>query len=304
MEREALGTLQAADALAKVPWAQPLLASARPTVEWVREKFTTEGVHVGRQPEPHEQASLFEIRFARALHEAGTVAGYEYPTGVGGTSVDFGIGAPATWLAELVCLRESDAIRAAKSISDETGNSWTMTLETGKRSPVTGEPRPEESPEAEYIKAEERIGMKVFDGKRAVKFPERGPKYNLIVVDGRGVLGGGGDHGDWGHLTYGAVGRHPAQIHAWTDPKTGIRAPILGLYEANNPTESARVIRERVHAIAFINERTYAAGEIKQGLYICANPTLFRDEEAARLALATFPLGSPAPFGAAWPAVR
>jgi hypothetical protein len=66
-------TTEAMDALQSVPWAAPLLRAAQ-----TRDLLKAE-----------DKPLMFEVRFAFELHRAGMIAEYEYPTGVGGSSVDF-----------------------------------------------------------------------------------------------------------------------------------------------------------------------------------------------------------------------
>jgi hypothetical protein len=55
-------------------------------------------------------SSLFEARFALALHDCGVTPEYEHAAGLGNTTVDFQFG---PWLVELYSLDESDAVKAA-----------------------------------------------------------------------------------------------------------------------------------------------------------------------------------------------
>jgi hypothetical protein len=56
----------------------------------------------------------------------------------------------------------------------------------------------------------------------------------------------------------------------------------------------ANALREwrwsRVHFIGFICERRFEADEIQRKAFYCCNPALFENEEAARTAMASWPL--------------
>jgi hypothetical protein len=91
---EAESTAQAIDTLRTLPWASAILQQ----------------VEAGGGLADANMSFLFEVRIARALHDCGVVPIYEQPTGIGGTSVDFGFG---SWLVELLSLKETDAAKAA-----------------------------------------------------------------------------------------------------------------------------------------------------------------------------------------------
>ena len=90
-------TIEAMDALQSVPWAAPLLRAAQ-----ARDLLKAEN-----------KPLMFEVRFAFELYCAGIIAEYEYPTGVGGSSVDFRVQGSPQWLIEIVSIRASDAVKRA-----------------------------------------------------------------------------------------------------------------------------------------------------------------------------------------------
>lgn len=106
---------------------------------------------------------LFELRVAAEIYRAGLSAHYEYPTGIGSSSVDFRFEHDGhEWLVELVSILVSDAVKAA---------SWENGLMFGASlSSDAADPR--QSPSGELIVAQQKIGEKVWDGETWVKFPE------------------------------------------------------------------------------------------------------------------------------------
>ena len=151
----------ACDELRGVPWVAPLLARL-------------DGERWNYQTKP----LLFELRVAAEIHRAGLTARYEYPTGIGSSSVDFQFEHEGhEWLVELVSILVSDAVKAA---TWDDGVRFGTTL-----SPDAADPR--QSPGAELILAQQKIGEKVWDGDTWVKFPAPTPaRYHLILADMRG----------------------------------------------------------------------------------------------------------------------
>jgi hypothetical protein len=113
----------------------------------------------------------------------------------------------------------------------------------------------------------------------------------MVMVDASGFGGDAhGDNFDWHQIAYGRQGLADQFVHYWTDPKTGGRAPIAGLFEENCPPEAARVVQARLHYIGFVCERAFTPQEIKEKAFYCCNPRLFADEETARATLSHWPL--------------
>src|SRR5262245_11597470 len=135
-EAERAYTLGAMEALRSVSWAAPLLARVA----------AAGGVCSQSMP------LLFEVRFAYELQRCGVGVEYEYPTGVGNSTVDFRTRGSQEWLIELVSVRESVALQRA---THQNG------LRYG-RSLITGAADPAASPEAEMITAMGKIAQKVF----------------------------------------------------------------------------------------------------------------------------------------------
>jgi hypothetical protein len=152
---------------------------------------------------------------------------------------------------------------------------------------------PRESEEGETLKAQERIGNKLLCDKkqRPIKFPNPTGAIHMLMVDARGYLGvGQGDKADWHQIVYGPLGLEDHFIRFWTDPETGQRAPILGLFEQNCPLRASSVIKERLHVIGFVCERTFVAGEIEERSFYFCNPASFENEEKALIVMSHWPL--------------
>lgn len=228
---------------------------------------------------------LFEARFANALALAGLAsAQYEYGAGVGDSTVDFRLGTQPEWLVELVSIGRSAAVEAATFHSGP----FFGTLLSSPSSLQDAEER-QKSEEGEALLAIQKIGEKVHNGKSPVKFPPPQPgQYHAVVVDMRGHLGGG-DIMDWRQIAFGAEAVAPDFRKHWLD-KDDRAIPLRGVWHPENKMRFAATARERLHAIMFAAEERYADGAFCEGAWIACNPHLFADEEAARAALASFPL--------------
>jgi hypothetical protein len=278
---EVVATLRAADALADVAWAKPLLAHTAEAVGNLRIRLDD---HTAGRPVADDNRGLFfELRYAEALHLAGTSADYEVNCGVGDSTVDFRVLAKPSWLVELVGLRASDAVKAA---TDDDGTLTSLMLS----SPQSDAPPSEQiqSEEAEVIKAQERIGEKAFRGKAPVKFPVPAGDIHMIMVDARGFIGVGGDKADWRHIANGPDGLPGPMVRSWKDPRTGSVEPIAGLFEARCPGRASPTVRERIHVIGFVCETTFEPGEIARATFYAFNPSLADD--AVRAAWDAWPL--------------
>jgi hypothetical protein len=278
---EAMATQAAIDILSGCGWARPLLDRIRDAGGLTRENMSF----------------LFEARFALALHHAGIAPIYEFPTGVGGTSVDFAFG---PWRVELLSLGETDAARKA---------TWERPPYVGRilsspRPPASneGEIDPEErdrrreerkqSPEGETLKAVERIVSKAGDVKTPSKFPAPdGQTWSMLVVDMRTFGSGHADDWDFDRIAWGAAAVPQYVRHTWFGDD-GRAYPVLGIFNPANPMGGARHFRERVHFVGFVGERLYARDELQYAIRFYANPNLLC-EDAARRILTVFPLYQP-----------
>jgi hypothetical protein len=284
---EVVGTLSAVDQLSGVAWAAPLLSQTGPIVDRLRTGVADREAYCANPLQPSDMSFLFEIRFARALADVGLSAQYEHIAGVGNSTVDFRVDLDPPWLVELVSLHESEAFKAA---------SWKSGVMAGFVLSTSADD-PRQSEEGETLKAQERIGAKAFDRKQGpIKFPEPNGAIHMVMVDARGYLGDGhGDEADWSQIAFGPHGLDTHLIKHWTNPKTGERAPIMGLFQPDCPLLAAPTLQSRVHFVGFVCESTFAAGEIKQRAFYCCNPALFSDEHAAKAAMSHWPLRRNAP---------
>ena len=287
MKSELEGTLRAACRLRGVDWAKPLLNHKR--TKQILDRLR------GWPARPHKLTAdklplLFEIRFAAALAAAGLSAEYEYNAGVGDSTIDFRVATDPPWLVELVSLRESEAFKKA---------SWNDGVCQGYILDTHAED-PKQSLEGEAVRAQEKIGAKIFDGKKPIKFPEPSGCIHMVMVDARGFGGDGhGDVGDWRQIVHGPAGLERPEVLCWTNPKTGNRKPISGLFEPECPLGAAKTSRDRVHVIGFVCEKIFAEREIsEQAFYLC-NPHLLGDAKAAQATMSGWPLRRAAAPG--WP---
>ena len=190
--------------------------------------------------------------------------------------MDFRVALDPPWLVELVSLPESDAFKAA------AGSNGVLLR--------TDADDPKRSMEGETLKAQERIGAKVFERKRGpIKVPEPDGSIHMVMVDARGGGDGHGDAADWCQLAHGPHGLDPEYVMCWSDPKTGVRMPIRGLFERECPLAAAQTLQARLHVIGFVCERTFAEKEISARTFYRCNPWLL-DEAAANDIMSRWPL--------------
>jgi hypothetical protein len=264
--REAAFTARAIEALNGINWAQPILNRLQ----------QAGGLKSKNMP------LMFEVRFAYELHRAGKVAEYEYNAGVGESTVEFRVAGGVTWLIELVSIRTS---QAAKNAITQHGLIYQQILSTDATDVA-------QSPEAEMITAEQKIGEKVFTNGAQTKFPVPANNvYHIILSDMRGYLIDGGDVCDYRQMAYGPSGipsKYSWTINYWKKEGSKLE-PIKGLFEKCCPLRSARFIQERIHFLGFIREREYIDGEIPQKALYLPNPHLLANEEVVKL-YESFPL--------------
>jgi hypothetical protein len=104
---------------------------------------------------------LFELRFAYELHRRKGLAEYEFPTGVGSSTVDFRMPTVANWLVELVSIRESDAALGA---THDSGLFFGLVLTS------TGATDSKETEAGEMLLVQQKIAEKAYKNG-PVKFP-------------------------------------------------------------------------------------------------------------------------------------
>jgi len=255
--REAKFTATAIEALKDINWAQPLLKR----------------LHQAGGLKSENMPLMFEVRVAYELHRTGKVAEYESTAGVGASTVEFCVPGTVTWLFELVSIRTS---QAAKNAVTQHGLFFQQMLSTDA-------PDVAQSPEAEMITAQQKIGEKVFTKGTQTKFPVPVTNiYHVILSDMRGYLDEGGDKFDYRQMAYGPSAIPSQYTHYWK--KDGVNLePVIGLFEKSCPLQSARFIQERIHFLGFIRERKYQEGEILEKAYYLPNPHLLTNKNAMKL---------------------
>lgn len=252
-EKEGEYTVRVLKELKAVDWASALLRR-------INERG---GITSANQP------LLFEARFAYELFRRGKQVQYEYPAGVGASTVEFRITNSKEWLIELVSVRESEGVRLATKTS---GNFFSIVL-SGLNLKKTAREEQKQSEEAEMITAQHKIGEKVLARGQSTKFPCPGGAIHAILVDMRGYIGKGGDRIDYRQIAYGPDGV-PSDckelVHYWETK------PIRGLFEKldKHPAKAAALLQKRVHLLGFIAEKEYREKEITDKTYWLPNPHL------------------------------
>jgi hypothetical protein len=221
---------------------------------------------------------LFELRYAKALKNSGIAPDYEVTT-VAPTTVDFSYTAAAGTrvLAELVSIAVSDAVNEATvQTVDEDGIPWaSLVLSTGNEEPRFSE-------EGEVLLVQQKVCEKVYRDNAPIKFPVPGNNadFHVLVVDMRGFLGGnGGDHRDCIQMTFGNGHVDEFCRRFWTNPNTGERVPILGLFEDTKRPRGAPTLRERIHGILFVRDTSYEEGSFFKSASLVHNPHLVTSKE-------------------------
>lgn len=277
---EAMATADAIATLRPLPWAKSLIERADE-----RGGLTTENM-----------ATLFEVRFGRALHDCGITPTYEHATGVGETSVDFAFDG---WNVELLSFDETDAAKAATwdrgpffgrmmvSPTPPTVDEASLDeTERRRRSEMR-----KQSPEGELLKAIERIVGKAQNGGRPSKFPvPDGASKSMLIIDARAQ--GRPDCLDCRQIAYG-MGAVPVWAQYRWIGDDGREFPIVGAFDERNPMRGARDFRERVHFLGIVSEETYDREELQFFVRFYHNPTLFAADDDALATLRTFPLFQP-----------
>lgn len=244
------------------PWAAPLLAGIRDNGGVTRAN----------------KDRMFELRFGHALDRAGIVPQYEIP-GEGQSTIDFGFASNGQrWRVEMVRLGETQAVKdATGSRVDDAGVTWSGRILR------TDADDARQSLEGETLKAVERICQKCESKGRRHKFPSPDGAFHAMLVDFR-TFSQGGDIQDRIHVALGAAAVDQRYRLFWDG------RPITGVFSPETTLRGAAEMRERVHFLGFVNERIYGPGKFATATQFIANPHLFADAEAARTAIATWPL--------------
>jgi hypothetical protein len=259
-EREGEAMQKVLPELNEVQWAKPLT-----------ERIDRDG---GLKSE--NMPLLFEARFAHGLYLQGLTPEYEYRGGVGDTVIDFRVPGNPDWLFELTSIRPSEAVKRATL---DRGPFISRFLQSPRMANNAGQN--EESEEGELLLAQQKIGEKVFNGDQVVKFPEPDGRIHIVVVDMRAFLDGG-DQWDYRQIAYGPNGVPQELVHCWLHK--GQWQPIRGLFEPECPGRAAPYVRQRIHFLAFVAEKTYEPGEIFKQIPLLPNPALLSNDDVKALA--------------------
>lgn len=227
---------------------------------------------------PANKARFFELRFGYALHQAGITPDYEVK-GEAQSKLDFGFTASGQcWLVELMRLHETEAVkRATTTGKDDDGIVW------GKRSLGTNSRHAEQSEAGETIKAVQRICQKCEWNGEPHKFPIPDAAYHVMLVDFRTFLLS--DEYDRVHVGLGGEYVSEKFCRRYWDGNL-----ISGVFSSRTESHGAQELRERVHFLGFVCEKTYEKGAFGRATQFVANPNLFQSAEEVQSAIKTWPL--------------
>ena len=208
-----------------------------------------------------ENESLFELRVAASIKSEAQNIKYEHPA-ISGSTVDFYCERDGhNYYIELVSIRTSDAVKDATiSSSPYKGIEMFETILTSSNQDqrqTTG---------GEIVKAQEKIGEKVWDGQKCIKFNSPGVNdVNIIVVDMRGFNLGVMDHDDYKQICFSRTKHFPEE--GFTGNK------IIGLFDPRLNKKYAIKVREKLHFIVF----TKNEAEPFSGCFVARNDVLVND---------------------------
>jgi hypothetical protein len=249
-------------ALRSEPWARGLVARVDA---------------LGIKPEADD--TLFELRYAHDLVRAGLQPAYEHRTGVGNSTVDFNLPGEVPWLVELVSIRQSDAMKAATSTETLSPGITTDTLFLSSTAGLADPSKGKQTQQHELLRVVHKLGEKVYDGKKPIKFPvPDGSNFHMLLIDMRGFEGLAAypDRDHCRQIVSGPYGVHdPFNVASHAD--TG--EPIRGVWDPENPSRAAALLRERVHVIGFVHEQLYCDDEIRDITLPFLNQALLPDAE-------------------------
>ena len=233
------------------------------------------------------QESMPELLEARVAHElvlANREFAYEYATGVGNTTVDFLVEGHAQVLLEVASLRDSEGVKSAYR---SEGPFTTFHLSSDN---LRDAEREMQSIEAEVVVLQRKLGEKVYASGRPIKFPEpQDGRYHVILMDVRRLFGGGEDMRSlvselrlacFGHSDVAYVEGHRFRIGAGVPDGTGNTQHLRGIFEdGSHPIAAVPWLRSRIHAIHFVCETRFTAGELSgegstPSIAVMANPFL------------------------------
>ena len=260
----------AAEQLREAPWTKKMLKESK-----IKGALSVQPSVQRTYNELNEiKSALFEVRFAFAIHLEHLTAEYEYPTGVDNSSIDFKVrDENNSWLIELTSLRESDAVKTATTLN----NNSSIIYES-----ITG--KDENSPEIlDILKLQNAIYNKVTKKNsklKPIKFPKITNKnYHVIVIDARSINVSAVDYFDFalainGSLSLSAINQG-FYCRFFFNKNTKELSHIRGVFEENNEDGRSVIVRERIHFIGFTVEKSYSPGELMQEMIVFPNPRYF-----------------------------
>ena len=260
----------AAETLKECPWAKKLLNDLK--------------INRATQVKPDNnrdyasfneiKSALFEVRFAYSLYKLGLTAEYEHDCGLGDSSVDFKIKiGNYTWLIELTSCRESLEVKKHTTIYENYFSYCSVS------NPVSNSPEV-----VDIIKTQQAILNKVFNKKnKPIKFPSPVPGENfvhMILTDMRAFNAGGSDTYDYCNIAFGSDPLKNVNggscCRYWRDKdKEHI---IQGLFDTTHPETRSVNIRDRIHVLGFIFEKTFNENELIENMECFYNPQFYRSE--------------------------
>ena len=263
-DNEAKFVHEISNELRAAQWAQPILSNIK----------AKGGLKRAAKP------FFFELRFAHELYRAGVTPEYEVE-GEARSTLDFGFTFDnQKCLVELMRLEETDAVlHATQSGIEKDGTRWSQQILSTEADDT------KQSEEGETIKAVERICQKCEHDGRPHKFQMPDNVYQVILVDFRTFLNGGGDVYDWIH-----VGLGGEWVSKRLHRRYWNRSLISGAFDPNTRVRGASELRERVHFLGFVNEKEYRTGEFARATQFVANPYLISCYEEAIEIMTRWPL--------------
>ena len=90
------------------------------------------------------------------------------------------------------------------------------------------------------------------------------------------------DNWDYENIVYGSKGLSDIYKRTWIKAD-GTKELILGVFDPHFPDARAQYLQERVHAIGFVQERTFTENEITNNIKLYANDRFLSSEEIRKL---------------------
>jgi len=145
-----------------------------------------------------------------------------------------------------------------------------------------------QSTEGEMLAAIQRICQKCEQDDKPHKFEKPDNVFHVIIVDMRTFKDGGDIH-DRKHIALGGAYVDVPYRAFWTDEE-GKSKLISGVFGEGTDLKGAANVRERVHFIGFVRERSFESGEFGKLIEFVANPHFFKAVGPIKTAFDTWPL--------------